>query len=134
MRNEKALENRKLQMITAQGLPNEQAISLPGFYPKWNGGGIHYGGTGEIQIVSYVDKLYRCISPHTSQEDWKPGTAPSLWVEISDPAIEWPEWKQPQGAHDAYAKGAKVTHAKKRWTSDVDGNVWQPGVSSWTAQ
>ena len=27
----------------------------------------------------------------------------SLWVSISDPAEEWPEWSQPLGAHDAYA-------------------------------
>lgn len=41
-------------------------------------------------------------------------------------------WKQPEGAHDAYKKGAEVSHKGDEWTSDVDGNVWEPGVFGWT--
>ena len=33
---------------------------------------------------------------------------------------------------DAYRKGDKVTHNGSRWTSDVDGNTWEPGVYGWT--
>lgn len=85
------------------------------------------------QIRSYTDgKLYRCISAHTSQEDWAPDVAVSLWTPISDPAIEFPEWSQPVGAHDAYALGDKVTHNEKKWVSDVNNNVWEPGVYGWT--
>ena len=51
---------------------------------------------------------------------------------LDDPAEEWPEWRQPQGAHDAYALGAKVSHNGKHWTSDVAANVWEPGVYGWT--
>ena len=58
--------------------------------------------------------------------------SPSLWVGISDPAEEWPEWSQPVGSTDAYAKGAKVSHNGKHWTSDVDANVWEPGAYGWT--
>lgn len=76
--------------------------------------------------------LYRCLQDHTSQEDWTPDTAVSLWVRISDPAEEWPEWSQPVGAHDAYAAGDKVTHNGKHWVSDTDGNVWEPGAYGWT--
>ena len=66
------------------------------------------------------------------QADWKPEDSPSLWVGISDPAEEWPEWSQPVGSTDAYAKGAKVSHNGKHWTSDVDANVWEPGAYGWT--
>ena len=86
--------------------------------------------TGNLR--RYNGRLYKCISDHTSQADWAPDVAVSLWVHTSDPAEEWPAWSQPVGAHDAYAKGAKVTHNGKKWTSDVDGNVWEPGVSQWT--
>lgn len=86
----------------------------------------------EGNIRKYGGKLYRCISGHTSQVDWTPDTAVSLWVAISDPAEEWPEWSQPIGAHDAYALGAKVSHNSKHWTSNVDNNVWEPGVYGWT--
>lgn len=84
------------------------------------------------QIRKRGGKLYRCLQAHTSQETWTPEDSPSLWVNISDPAEEWPEWSQPVGSTDAYAKGAKVSHNDKRWTSDVDNNVWEPGVYGWT--
>lgn len=85
------------------------------------------------QIRRHTDgKLYKCLQAHTSQADWTPDTAVSLWVSISDPAEEWPEWSQPVGAHDAYAKDAKVSHGGKHWTSNVDANVWEPGVYGWT--
>ena len=45
---------------------------------------------------------------------------------------EWPAWVQPTGAHDAYAKGAKVSHNDKHWISEVDDNTWEPGVYGWT--
>ena len=39
--------------------------------------------------------------------------------------------KQPTGAQDAYAKGAKVSHNGKHWVSTADNNVWEPGVYGW---
>lgn len=84
------------------------------------------------QIREHGGKLYKCLQDHTSQETWTPDVSPSLWVAISDPAEEWPEWSQPVGSTDAYAKGAKVSHSGKHWTSDVDNNVWEPGVYGWT--
>lgn len=84
------------------------------------------------QIRRYKDVLYKCIQDHTSQADWTPDTAVSLWSLTSDPAEEWPAWIQPVGAHDAYAKDAKVSHSDKHWKSDVDNNVWEPGLYGWT--
>lgn len=85
------------------------------------------------QIRRHTDgKLYRCLEDHTSQADWTPDTAVSLWVAISNPAEEWPEWAQPVGAHDSYKTGDKVSRAGKHWTSDIDSNVWEPGVYGWT--
>lgn len=85
------------------------------------------------QIRRYTDgKLYKCLQDHTSQEDWTPPAAVSLWVAVADPAEEWPEWSQPVGAHDAYNRGDKVSHNGQHYTSDVDANVWEPGVYGWT--
>lgn len=84
------------------------------------------------QIRRYKDVLYKCAQDHTSQADWTPDTAVSLWSLTSDPTEEWPAWIQPVGAHDAYAKDAKVSHSDKHWKSDVDNNVWEPGVYGWT--
>lgn len=83
-------------------------------------------------IRRYTDgQLYQCLQAHTSQEDWTPDTAASLWKKVADPAEEWPEWSQPVGAHDAYSAGDKVSHQGKHWTSSADGNVWEPGVYGW---
>ncbi len=134
MRKEKAREARRLNMLTAQGLSDSQAVNLPGMFPEWNPNGVSYGGEGETIIVRFEGELFRCINPHVSQADWDPKTAVSLWVSCADPAEEWPEWKQPAGAHDAYSEGAKVSYNGQRWISNVDGNVWKPGEYGWNIQ
>lgn len=76
--------------------------------------------------------LYRCLQGHRSQEGWEPENVPNLWKLAHDPAERWPEWSQPICAGDEYGQGAGVTHAGERWISDVDGNVWEPGVYGWS--
>ena len=98
-------------------------------FPEWTPDSYPYFA-GER--VLYNGLHYRCIQNHTSQADWTPDTAVSLWVEIANPTQEWPEWKQPAGAHDAYNKGDKVTHLEKHWVSDIDANVYEPSVYGWT--
>ena len=40
------------------------------------------------------------------------------------------EWEQPDSTNP-YMQGDKVTHNGKTWISDIDGNVWEPGVYGW---
>lgn len=82
--------------------------------------------------VQYNGTLYKCVQAHTAQSDWAPDVTPALWVVVT--VEEWPEWVQPTGAQDAYAKDAKVTHNGQRWISNVDANVWEPGVYGWTKE
>lgn len=127
---EQAMAIRNAMNTSTRYLPDEVVFEQPkGYYDVWSGEGVKYE-LNDIRV--YGDELYRCITAHTSQVDWTPDTAVSLWVRIADPAEEWPEWIQPLGAHDAYAQGAKVSHNGKHWTSDVDANVWEPGVYGWT--
>ena len=46
--------------------------------------------------------------------------------ELEEPADEWPEYKQPTGAHDAYDVGDKITYKGKRYTCVYDNCVWTP--------
>lgn len=46
--------------------------------------------TGQIRRFGGV--LYKCVQDHTSQADWTPDTASSLWRLTADPAEEWPAW------------------------------------------
>lgn len=108
-------------------LSDADALNNPLFFPEWNDSKSY----AVDDRVLYDGILYKCLQPHTSQPTWTPADAPSLWVRIDDPSIEWPEWIQPTGSTDAYALGAKVSHNGSHWTSTVDGNVWEPGVYGW---
>lgn len=46
--------------------------------------------------------------------------------EPDEPADEWPEYKQPTGAHDAYHVGDKITYNGKHYTCVYDNCVWTP--------
>lgn len=39
---------------------------------------------------------------------------------------EYPEYVQPQGSHDAYNTGAKITFKGEKYTCLIDGCVWSP--------
>lgn len=124
----KARRLRELIEKTSAFLTDTEALDGVELFPHWANETAY--GIGDR--VSYDGTLYKCLTAHTSQDTWKPDVSPSLWVRVDDPSIEWPEWKQPLGSTDAYAKGAKVSHNNKHWISDVDANVWEPGIAMWT--
>lgn len=110
-------------------LTDEQALTVPIIYPAWSGESADYKAGDR---VLYGGTLYRCITAHTSQTAWTPTDAPSLWAKVLIPTPgEIPDWEQPSSTNP-YAKGDKVKHNGKVWTSDIDGNVWEPGVYGWT--
>ena len=123
MNKEKLVAFIKSARLTAD---DDTALTGIDLYPKW-AVGIAVAKDSRYQ---YNGKLYKCVQAHTTQADWTPDVTSALWVIVS--LEEWPDWVQPTGAHDAYAKGDKVTHNSKKWTSDVDANVWEPGVYGWT--
>lgn len=116
----RAILNEKAVTFT-----DEEALDNMIYFKLWQEG-VAYKVDDRIR---YDEKLYKCVQAHTSQADWMPSATPALWVVIS--LEEYPEWVQPTGAHDAYAKDAKVTHNDKKWISTIDANVWEPGVSGW---
>lgn len=122
MSYKKLKEYVKASRVTASDETALDAISL---YPYWKEGLTVAAG----ERFQYNGTLYRCIQAHTTQADWQPDATPALWVVVS--LEEWPEWVQPTGAHDAYAKDAKVKHNGKKWVSTADANVWEPGVYGW---
>lgn len=110
-------------------LTDEQALTVPIIYPAWSGESVDYK-VGDR--VLYGGTLYRCITAHTSQAAWTPTDAPSLWTKVLIPTPGViPEWEQPDSTNP-YSKGDKVKHNGKVWTSDIDGNIWEPGVYGWS--
>lgn len=129
MRKQKAKEMRIASQLSAQNASDDIALSMPSLFPVWNEDGYKYTVDFKVQ---YNDVLYRCLTEHISQASWTPTDTPSLWVRIDDPSVEYPDWVQPVGSEDAYSINAKVTHNELKWTSDVNANIWEPGVSQWT--
>lgn len=81
--------------------------------------------------VLYNDILCKVLTDHTSQADWTPDAAPSLFAKVLIPDKNViPEWEQPESTNP-YNKEDKVTHNGKTWRSTIDGNVWEPGVYGW---
>lgn len=107
---------------------DEQALSVPVLYPAWRSGVEYPSG----KRVLYNAVLYRVLQAHTSQDDWTPDTAVSLFAKvlIPDPGTISP-WEQP-GSTNPYMAGDKVTHNGKTWVSDIDNNVWSPGEYGWS--
>ena len=106
-------------------LGDEEAISSAELFPNWKvdtryviGGRVRYEGI-----------LYKVLQTHTSQADWAPDVAVSLFarVLIPDPEII-PVWVQPT-AENAYMTGDKVyfpTTQDDVYQSLIDNNVWSP--------
>lgn len=78
----------KLLSVLIQSIPEDVGATMPTIYNEWKPG-VHYGGKGEESIVRLPvigtfsrPMLFKCITPHTSQEDWSPDKTPALWTYI----------------------------------------------------
>lgn len=129
MTREHLYKLKELIQQLSKNLSDSEALEGIELFPSWK------SNTDYVldNRVKYNGELYKMIQPtHHSQDDWTPDVAVSIWVKVDDPSIEWPEWKQPTGAHDAYKNGAKVSHNGKHWINTYgDGNSWEPGVYGW---
>ena len=114
--------------INALNVDDNTALRMVEFYPEWASDTAYSAG----YKVQYGGTLYKCLQAHTAQADWTPDASPSLWAKvlIPDPDVI-PEWEQPDSTNP-YMTGDKVTHNSKTWVSDIDNNVWTPGVYGWT--
>lgn len=120
-------EAYKLRGIIEQAvvsLDDATALEAVTLYPAWAAGVAYEVGVR----VQYGCILYKVLTAHTSQADWTPDAAPSLFAKvlIPDPDVI-PEWEQPDSTNP-YMKGDKVTHNGVTYESAVDNNVWEPGA------
>ena len=125
---EKARQLRAYIEKASASLDDTDALNAIELYPVWADDVSYVAG----DRVRYDGVLYKCLQAHTSQPDWTPDAAPSLWAKvlIPDPDVI-PAWEQPDSTNP-YSKGDKVMHNGKTWVSDIDNNVWTPGVYGWT--
>lgn len=130
MTREEAKAYRRKIELAAESQDDAQALESIELFPKWEAGlSVAVG-----ERYQHLGKLYRVVQAHTTQADWKPQDTPALWTEVS--LDEWPEWKQPTGAQDAYNTGDKVTFEGAHYVSLIDGNIWSPAAypAGWERQ
>ncbi len=111
-------------LAQTQALDDTTITEHADIFPVWDENLTGKEGT----IVSVDGILYRAT------KDFGKGELPKesdSWKAIGNPKDEFPNWSQPLGAHDAYKKGAKVAHNGKVWISELNSNVWEPGVYGW---
>lgn len=123
---EEAKELRRKIELASAWTDDADALEMVELFPAWTVGRSVIVG----ERLRYENQLYKCVQAHVTQADWTPDKTPALWVKVS--VEEWQQWVQPTGTADAYNTGDKVSHNGKHYISDIDANVWEPGVYGWT--
>ncbi len=76
--------------------------------------------------IQHEGGLYKVLQAHTSQEDWTPDLAPSLFAPLlTSPTGEPLEWVKPDSTNP-YMMGDKVIFEGKIYESLIDNNIWSP--------
>lgn len=78
---EMARKMRPLIVKAAQSLSDAEAIQAAYLYDEWSGNAVEY--TKDLKIRRN-GKVYKVIAAHTSQEDWPPETANTLFTVIDE--------------------------------------------------
>ena len=107
----------------AISMDDEQARDNAELFPRWVSGHTYQVG----DRVCHEGVLYRILQEHTSQEDWTPDVAVSLFAEIlpGQDGTEIGEWVQPDSTNP-YMAGDRVLYNGKVYESIIDNNIWSP--------
>ena len=118
---------RHLRSVIEQlsvNLDDEQAVEAVELFPAWRVGTEYKIG----DRVRYLDVLYKVLQNHTSQADWTPNGAVSLFAKVLIPSKDIPVWEQPTSTN-AYMTGDRVYYPTAQddvYESLIDNNVWSP--------
>ena len=125
---QRAEQLRRALQIFAKSLSEDEAMEVSTIYDKWAVGKTYAVGDyftyGENNVGD--PQLYKVVQAHTSQADWKPDIAVSLYTAIGLDNRGYPIWSQPSGAHDAYNTGDIVDYNGTLYKSLINGNVYSP--------
>lgn len=123
MKNMRAKAHAEI-MALLEGADDAKRSKVPLMHDPWQVD--RECATGDV--LRHGEHLYRCLQSHTSQADWPPDKAPSLWVQIM--------------YRDGYRIIPKVitspeafAYGELGWEDDVlyrslrDGNAFPPSVT-----
>ena len=119
-----------LARIQAASLSDADAAKVPALYDEWSGDGVEYKQGRRLRFQGLLVKV---LQDHTSQPDWAPNAAPSLFAVIlpgqDGSGVEVGVWVQPDSTN-GYSTGDHVIHNGHLWRSKVDDNVDEPGTDN----
>lgn len=119
---------RKALQMFAASLSDDKAMEIVSVFDPWSVGKAYAVGDFVIYGTNGVGdpQLYKVAQAHTSQQDWTPDSAASLFYTIGLDNSGYPVWSQPAGAHDAYNEGDIVNYNGSLYKSLINGNVYSP--------
>ena len=123
MEYEKLLKLRHAMEKGSSVLDDTEALEVPELFPNWEVGKAYAVG----DRFQYGEKLYKVLQDHTSQADWTPDTAVSLYVPVGEEGKIYPWERRP--STNPYMKGDKVyfpDYGDPIYESLIDNNVWSP--------
>ena len=68
------------EQINTIAVDDSTALRMLEYYPEWHSGKDYTAG----HKVQYKGELYKVLTAHTSQADWTPDVAPTLFVRIDE--------------------------------------------------
>lgn len=124
-----AIKNAKI-LQEIQEYADEDALNNQAAYPFWSEG-LQVKTDEKYQDFNHENELvlWRVLQDHTTQADWRPKDAVSLFVRVGyDGEI------LPHQTGYSYMKGDKCKWENAVWESIIDNNVWSPSgyPQGWT--
>lgn len=112
---------QEINSITST-MTDEEAIERPILFSSW----MPSKNYTTRERVRYGGRIFKVLQAHTSQDDWTPSRAPSLFAEVLTSEDGEPqEWVQPSSTNP-YLTGDKVIYNGLVYQSLIDNNVWSP--------
>ena len=121
--NTEATDFRATVDALIQSMNDEEAVASQVLFPNWQSDKSY----SPNERVRYNGKLYKVLQAHTSQNEWAPDVATSLFacllVDEENGTIQ--EWTQPDSTN-GYSIGDKVSYNGVIYESLINNNVWSP--------
>lgn len=119
---EEATELRQELNDIVSEMTDEEAVERAILFSNWVPDKVYSVG----ERVRYGGRIFKVLQAHTSQDDWTPSRAPSLFAEVLTSEDGEPqEWVQPSSTNP-YLTGDKVIYNGLVYESLIDNNVWAP--------
>lgn len=122
----KEKEKEKLIDIINGKTTDDEKLQLIDIYDEWILGKAYVTD----DYVQYQDKLYKCLQAHTSQGDWTPDKAVSLWAQIGTTNPDTGLEELYPSSTNLYSKDKIGTYEGHVYKSNYDNNGNTPYIGS----